>query len=70
LQSQQFSVVIVTENDPPDGFHEYQKRFHPPPGRAFILGGDIILPDVAAIFYPLQIGRSSRIREKDGIFRA
>lgn len=49
---QQLALHIRGENNPPDGFLEYRKGLHPPPGVSLSpLGGDIfLLPDVTALF--------------------
>ncbi len=44
VQSQQFSILINHESNPPDGFLEYLKGPHPPPEGFLFLGGDISPP--------------------------
>lgn len=53
VHPQQLALDIWSESNPPDGFLEYRKGLHPPPGVSLSpLGGDIfLLPDVAAIFF-------------------
>lgn len=51
---QQLALEITYESNPPDGFLEYRKGLHPPPGVSLSpFGGDIfLLPDVTAVFLP------------------
>jgi len=59
VEAQKLTLEEINENNPPDGFLEYRKGLHPPPGVPLSpLGDDIfLLPDVVAIFSPLTHDR-------------
>jgi hypothetical protein len=64
VQLQKLLLSLDHENNPPDGFLEYRKCLHPPPGGAFIFRRRHLSSlDVVALFFAGQIEAKSQRRD-------
>ena len=60
VQLQNIRLVYKYENNPPDGFLEYQRGLHPPPEGSLLLGGGIYSSLMSSPFFYPQYEQCTR----------